>query len=447
MLKKIGEVLIERGQITRSQLGMALRAQLMYGGHLGTCLIELGLVDEDSLGQALAQASGVPYAPPDILQSIPRETIKAFPRKLAEIYEAVPLKILDNTLHLAMIGARNVESIDDIRFAMGYRVEPWIAPEVRIFQALERYYGIPRRARYINLCRALESWAEREVVRTSPTSAPHLQWGASAEAGDQAHSPADGNQAASPGHATDALRDLGGEYGYGRSWKEIAADEVVEKAPPPPPAKAAPNLDPATDAFRKGPEHLTLREVTGLLCQVDGKHQAVDALLRYTSTRMERSLFLVITDDVARVWDSRGSDFDRRRKSQAVFSVSEEKIFELLLGDDYYRGPLPSKASFLNFYKVLGMPAAKEIFLVPIYLDDHLVAVFYGDGGASGTISGDTDDFLRLFRIFSDAVDLIILKDRMRAIGQSSEEHRTAEKSSSRDPANHLASSDTHTRS
>ena len=38
--KKLGEILLERGLITRAQLDQALRAHLFFGGHLGTSLIE-----------------------------------------------------------------------------------------------------------------------------------------------------------------------------------------------------------------------------------------------------------------------------------------------------------------------------------------------------------------------------------------------------------------------
>src|SRR5262249_33616629 len=79
----------------------------------------------------------------------------------------------------------------------------------------------------------------------------------------------------------------------------------------------------------------------------------------------------------------------------------------------------PTSKTQFDFYKTLGMPAPKELMLFPIYIEDHLVAIFYGDGGSTGEIRGETADYVRLFRIFPQAVSLIMTKDSMRAVGYS----------------------------
>jgi len=132
---------------------------------------------------------------------------------------------------------------------------------------------------------------------------------------------------------------------------------------------------------------------------------------------MARAIFLGVNDDVVSVWDSRGGDFDRRRKSRATFPLESEPLFHLLLGDEFYRGPLPPLPSFTGFYRSLGMESPKELMLVPLYFDDHLVAIFYGDGGREGEVTGDSDEYMRLFRMFPMAIQQVLLKDNMRAIG------------------------------
>ena len=68
---RLGESLIQRGFITESQLKEALHAQLIYGGHLGTCLIELGYVNERQIGHVLADLFDVPYASVEMFEEIP----------------------------------------------------------------------------------------------------------------------------------------------------------------------------------------------------------------------------------------------------------------------------------------------------------------------------------------------------------------------------------------
>ena len=57
MAMRLGEILMEQGLLTEQQLEMALTSQLLCGGHLGTSLIELGFLDEGTLGMILSKAS------------------------------------------------------------------------------------------------------------------------------------------------------------------------------------------------------------------------------------------------------------------------------------------------------------------------------------------------------------------------------------------------------
>jgi hypothetical protein len=81
---KLGATLVSEGVLTKQQLHLALRSQMIVGGHLGTSLIELGYLDEETLGRALSKATGVPYAQPHLFEKITARTIQAIPRNLAE---------------------------------------------------------------------------------------------------------------------------------------------------------------------------------------------------------------------------------------------------------------------------------------------------------------------------------------------------------------------------
>ncbi len=59
MSKKIGQLLLEQGHLTKAQLQTALRTQEFFGGHLGSIFIEFGFIQEEVLGDALSQATGV----------------------------------------------------------------------------------------------------------------------------------------------------------------------------------------------------------------------------------------------------------------------------------------------------------------------------------------------------------------------------------------------------
>lgn len=169
---RLGEYFIQKGIITKPQLEQALRAQLIFGGHLGTCLMEMGLVDEQLLGESLASIFGVRYAPPGLFADIPRSVIESMTQRLVEKYHAVPFERTNRMLHLAMIDPKNLPALDEISFATACKIEPWVAPEARIYQVMERYYDIPRRQRYIAVCQDMDGAASGQRRTATQDVAP-----------------------------------------------------------------------------------------------------------------------------------------------------------------------------------------------------------------------------------------------------------------------------------
>jgi len=154
---KLGERFIQQGLLTQAQLEAALKAQLIFGGHLGTVLLEFGHVDEHTLGKTLAKIFNVDYAPPNLFTDIPKTIIDLVPKRLVEKHHAVPFDKRDRHLAVAMIDPKDLQAIDEISFATGHTIHPWVAPEARIFQVMERYYDLPRRHRYISVCQTLDA--------------------------------------------------------------------------------------------------------------------------------------------------------------------------------------------------------------------------------------------------------------------------------------------------
>ncbi|HKN47252.1 MAG TPA: hypothetical protein VJ144_04690, partial [Candidatus Polarisedimenticolia bacterium] len=140
---------MSKGKISQEQLARALQNQSFFGGRLGNSLIKLGFLDEDTLGEYLADVSRSRYAPPQRLESIPRELIAAVPARLAARYRIVPIAIRGRKLHLAMRDPKDLIALDEIAFLTGLAIEPYVATEFRIVRAIEQYYGITLGAKTI----------------------------------------------------------------------------------------------------------------------------------------------------------------------------------------------------------------------------------------------------------------------------------------------------------
>ena len=100
MAVKLGELLIKKNQLTQAQLEEALQAQVIFGGKLGTVLIEMGLITEDALAEILAQLLSIPCAKPGQLQNIPENIIKIISPELAEKHKVIPVAVSGKKLTL-----------------------------------------------------------------------------------------------------------------------------------------------------------------------------------------------------------------------------------------------------------------------------------------------------------------------------------------------------------
>lgn len=148
---KLGEALIKEGLITKEHLFKALERQVIFGGRLGTNLIEMGFIKEDDLTKFLSKTLRVPYAEPSYFEDIDPDVLDLISPAIAEKYIAVPIKKEKKKIHLAMLDPKDFNALDEIRFITGQEIIPYIASELRILHALEKYYNIQRDLRYITI--------------------------------------------------------------------------------------------------------------------------------------------------------------------------------------------------------------------------------------------------------------------------------------------------------
>jgi type IV pilus assembly protein PilB len=140
MPSQIGELLVKENFITAEQLETALKHQRQHGGRLGSILISLGLVDDDDITSVLSRQYGVPSINLAYFEIDPA-VIKLIPVETARKYLVVPLSRVGSTLTIATADPTNVFAMDDIKFMTGFNVEPVVASEASIQDALEKYYG------------------------------------------------------------------------------------------------------------------------------------------------------------------------------------------------------------------------------------------------------------------------------------------------------------------
>src|SRR5436189_4551849 len=139
MAVRIGELLLKEKRITADQLQEALKVQKANGGKLGFNLVKMGFVKDEEITALLSKQYGVPSI--NLAQfDIDPAVLKLVPADTAQKYQIVPLSRSGATLTIAMTDPTNVFAMDDIKFMTGYNVEPVVASETAVVEAIERYY-------------------------------------------------------------------------------------------------------------------------------------------------------------------------------------------------------------------------------------------------------------------------------------------------------------------
>jgi type IV pilus assembly protein PilB len=140
MSSRLGEILVKDSLISADQLKQALDYQKKNGGRLGTCLVKMGLVSDDDITAVLSRQYGVPSINLKFYEVDPL-VIKLVPQETAIRYQIVPLSRVGSTLTIAMTDPTNVFAMDDIKFMTGFNVEPVVASESAISEAIHKFYG------------------------------------------------------------------------------------------------------------------------------------------------------------------------------------------------------------------------------------------------------------------------------------------------------------------
>jgi len=140
MAVKLGEMLVKAGLVTQDQLQEALTAQRQSGEKLGFSLVNLGYVKEDEITHLLSEQYGVPSINLRHFE-IDESVINLIPCEVSQKYLVVPVNRTGATLTIAMADPTNVFAMDDIKFMTGYNVEPVVASEMAIREAIDQYYG------------------------------------------------------------------------------------------------------------------------------------------------------------------------------------------------------------------------------------------------------------------------------------------------------------------
>lgn len=138
--KQLGELLQERGIITKAHIDEVLDYQKKNGGLFGEILVQLEYATESDIAQALTAQYGFPYLPLANYEIEP-EVLKAVPVNLCEQFILIPIDRIGKSLTLAMSNPLNIRAVEDVEMVAGCTVQAFVSTTADIKTAIEKYYG------------------------------------------------------------------------------------------------------------------------------------------------------------------------------------------------------------------------------------------------------------------------------------------------------------------
>jgi len=139
IISKIGKMLVNESLITEEQLEKALAFQQKEGGRLGSILVKLDYIPEQTLLHFLSKQYGVQSV--DLTKiEIDASVTKLIPPEVVQKYNVIPIRRVGAVLTVAMMDPSNVFAIDDIKFMTGYDIEVVVSSESVIKATMAKMY-------------------------------------------------------------------------------------------------------------------------------------------------------------------------------------------------------------------------------------------------------------------------------------------------------------------
>jgi hypothetical protein len=416
MTMRLGELLVQDGACSAEVVRQALQHQAIFGGRLGTNLLEIGAIAEEVLARALGRLTGAPSLCGE-LSPAPR-ALRLLERRLAERWDVVPYLLADRKLALLTRDPRDLEMLDEVAFATGKSVQAFVVPEARVWETLWRAYGIDREHRGLappsRKAPAVAAAAPARVAEAGPAdlideAGFQELYGALAAGPSRPGGPPAVAAAPDPADGLDELEPLAeeGEGATGSSGPPLTLElqEAIATAPahPPPPQLGFPPAPPpALPVPWVEPTSLSFDEAIRFLEGVRDRATIALTVLRYARSRFARAVLLTIKGQEARGWEGLGEGVSGEAVRRIQLPLDQPGAVETVVSTRGPTvGPLARTAANIRLLKGLGGGVPRNAVLLPVLALGRVVNVLYADAGPGRAVEAP------------DLGELLILSARM----------------------------------
>jgi len=369
-MKRLGEILLDRGAIAIAELHTGLEACHYRGGRLGTQLLRFGFVDEHALLEALSDQLGVPPVMTAVLRRAPDPLRRMIPLNVGLRLQAMVFDRKDGVLSVAMTAPRNPAAIEEVISYVGLDIKPHVATEIGIMAALREM--------------KLE-----EQIQEAPIPEAGIDSGGASDQWQRLWTPP----------ALEALDLL-------HPRRVSARDEI-------PMAATFPGLAPVPSSA-SGDARGPLDDTAFSVMVRDARHrdEVGELLLRRVSGMLDRCYLLAVHSGKTVGWLARGRGVVLDDVETFSADGDEPSALGTIAGGETFCGRLPDGVINQLLIEMLGDPAPVEMVIVPMAIKGRVVAYLVGDV-LDSTVSRDSlEDLATAVKKAGVALEILVMKKK-----------------------------------
>jgi hypothetical protein len=415
---RIGEILIREGHLTQDGLEEALDWQVLYGGRLGTNLLELKLVEEERVARALGKQLGCEVAWGELQPQ--HDVIPLFPKHVADRDEMVPWKMEKRRLKV-LCAEIHLEKMDQLGYKLGHTCLPVIAPEFRIFQLLRANYGATRQMRALDFGVVPTEGRRRKKQQEAATQAVGELIDEDAF-NDLYNRVVQGRTATPPAGTAPVATRVQIAPPPAEAIEALPEDAILGEVVPEPPGRAAPvAAPPAWEEPAPAPPPrvedapIDFKQALRLLEGVSDRKAIAHLVLRASRSKAKRALLLQVQGGVALGWDGLGQGLEQAAQIVAI-PLSAPSAFQLVVNTrSHFLGPLQRTPLNIRFLAQLGKKVPLSSMIVPILHRGRVSHLLYLDNGHKEQAPTDVGEMLILSQRIGQTVEALVEKKRKAA--------------------------------
>ena len=335
----LGEMLVERGDISVEQLHTGLAACRRGRWRLGSCLVHYGFIEEKSMLEVLADQHSVPFvSEPMLFKYLESLDTGVLPRSMLRKLRVIPFRMMKDRIQVAMSNPGDASVIDHIANFTQLHVEPFVASDRTIEMAIDRAqsYAPPESADedlltdVVSDDGATGSWEDLWVPRLDPDLLFRIR-----------------------------SRPKAAGVVLVASYPGLATEGSVES--------------------NAGGTRTDSRELARLLGNALTVSEIGEILMHYGVQRLDRICLFAVHRGKISGWMSRGLPLDSG--DFRTFSVFADvpSIFSELEGRDCYLGVMPGGPVNGEILQLLGQPAPTEVMVAPVAMAGRPKVYLLGD--------------------------------------------------------------------